>query len=348
MLKNDCVRGKTRDYGIELFRVLLMFLIVFRHCCNEGPLMGSSWLLTFLYVVTCPAVDGFVVISGWYGIRFAWRKFLKLWGMVMFYSLLLFVAQKVTPVTGGGNSGDFVVGPWWFATSYLALMLFAPLVNAAFESLAQTPRRLVVTWGLYALAVTLDWVSIYLPLGMTATGWGSHTFNTLLFVYVTARTLRLLNLETVLRRWGGWALVLLLLILMATIPARVFVCHVLHRGDGGILPGALTYYNVPFVWLAALAGLGLFLVLRPWQWVGRVAVFLGPSMFGIYLIHYNSVGLEWLIRHPESWLSCKFPWMSDSVIVVFCAVFCFMVALCVDLLRRAGVLLFRTLVKYDG
>ena len=297
--------------------------------------MGNSWGLALAYVVTCPAVDGFVAISGWYGIRFAWGKVLRLWGVVMFYSVVLFLGEWMLALSEpGGGLPRFSVGSWWFATSYLALMFVTPLLNAGLEWLAQTPRRLLMAWGLYASAVTLDWLSIYLPLGMTATGWGSHTINTLVFVYVTARTVRLLHGEAWLRRWGGWCALCLLLALMATVPLRVILCQLVGRPSGGIWPGALTYYNVPFVWGAAVLALGAFLVLRPSAWVGRVLAFVGPSLFGVYLIRYNPIGLEFLVRRPEAWLLARFPALPDCLTVLFCAIGCFFSCIVIDLVRR--------------
>ncbi len=181
---------RNRDYGIEIFRCLLMFVIVLHHACCHGLLRTttSAWII---YPLTIPAVDGFIAISGWYGIRFSWNKCARLWGLMVFYLIFTMGFTALAHTLGWTELRPRLYG-WWFAGNYLGLMLFSPFINTALETLAQTPKKLLTAVGLYTLAVFLNWIPTHLFTGVSVSGWGSHSFNTLLFVYVVTRSLHLL------------------------------------------------------------------------------------------------------------------------------------------------------------
>lgn len=64
---------KRRETNIEIYRVLLILGICFLHGFSQGA---------YVYVKTSRifslCLAGFVFISGWYGIRFSWKKVLGL------------------------------------------------------------------------------------------------------------------------------------------------------------------------------------------------------------------------------------------------------------------------------
>ena len=71
-----------RNPAIELFRVLLMFGICLLHVQTAA---GGGRLTSVL--VSC--VPGFVMISGWFGIHFSWRKIFMLYGVAVYASLVI-------------------------------------------------------------------------------------------------------------------------------------------------------------------------------------------------------------------------------------------------------------------
>lgn len=317
----------------------MMFLVILHHCCKAGSQLGPLDA-ALLYGLSYVAVDGFVMISGWYGIRFKWEKLLKLWGCTLFYAIFIY-ALKYGLISCGVLTSPltFHFGLWWFVGAYLALMVMAPIVNAGLEALAQKPRQLLFAWGSYAIFMTLSWLSIFFPLGFNVDGWGSHTANTLLFVYVTARTVRLLGWEPYLRRWG-WKLALCYIpLFLLAIPIRSLIYYLSGHPLEKIMPGAVFFYNVPTTWVAALLLLGTFLVFHLPRRFGKVVSFIAPSMFGVYLFH-EPMG-ELLFQRPQLWLEKTFAWMPNSINLLLSALFCFTICVIVDLLRRGGLTLLR-------
>lgn len=337
-------RRKPRDGSVELFRCLLMFVIVLHHCCVHGPLT-STWGAKSLFVLTLPAVDGFMAISGWYGIRFSWGKFLCLWALFAYYSVFFYTLRWVMYLLGHTEiAPSFGIGGGWFGGSYLAIMLIAPLINAGLETLSETPKRLWTAWGLYALAVTLDWLPLLNLSGVSVSGWGSHTFNTLLFVYVTLRVFRL--------AWPSWLtpqrIIIIALALLAvqllSIPAKALGYAMLGKPpiQNCLYVLSSQGYDMPLTWLCAVFAFLAFRQLRIPVWLTRLATFLGPSMFGIYLLHESKLRAI-LYQRPELWLNDACPWLTPVGIVLVSAVFCFSVSLAFDLLRRVGLLMISSL-----
>ncbi|MGN0885659.1 MAG: acyltransferase family protein [Candidatus Spyradenecus sp.] len=330
---------KVRDGRTEVYRCLLMLMVVVHHVCCHGPyaMSRTAW---GIYWLTLPAVDGFVALSGWYGMRFSWQKVVRLWGMFAFYSVIVWGVREVAFMWGETSVPPaFRVTGGWFGGTYLGLLFCMPLVNAALEALAKEPRKLFGAWGLYALAITLGLRPLGGLSGLSVSGWGSHTFNTLLFVYVTAWMVRRFVAERVksVAVAGVWVLA------MGSVGAIVLLQALYWVLRGRALPHCVVNmsvagYHFPGVWGAAIAALVLFARCPMPQWLQRSARFLGPSMLGIYLLHDTSLR-KVLFCLPMEHLHERFPEVPLVFIFAVGVVLCFTLSLAVDLARRAGLTL---------
>ena len=133
--------NKVRKSNIELLRIIAMFLILFYHAIARGviqyrmdtPILGS------LYVVSYIGVILFLLISGYFGIKPSVKGFLKLYFLLVFYKVLLFVVYLIR---GWGEISIGVkevvtlflpfsgaVGHWWFFRTYILLYLTSPILN---------------------------------------------------------------------------------------------------------------------------------------------------------------------------------------------------------------------------
>ncbi len=145
---------KTRNSSFELLRLLLMSLIVVHHCIVHGlNLTSLEWngiesvLLPADMLLFCEAncfciigVNVFVLISGYFGLKPTFEKFLKLLLSMLFYVLIFNVGYNflIGDYTHTISSlFIFSHGPYWFMTDYFFLMCFTPLINRAFEWLSK-------------------------------------------------------------------------------------------------------------------------------------------------------------------------------------------------------------------
>ena len=137
---------KQRLSNIEFLRLLAMLYVLIVHAdfstfgapTMEGlavrpvGVFVQYWFECF--AICC--VDVFVLISGWFGIRFSLNKLWAFLFQVVFYSLGLFLlAVAVTPhkaLTLEGLKSIFLFNgsDYWFIKAYLILMVLAPMLNA--------------------------------------------------------------------------------------------------------------------------------------------------------------------------------------------------------------------------
>lgn len=74
-----------RNPAIDLFRLLLMMGIVVLHLISMAQYWAQMRHVAYLLL---PCVDGFVLITGYFGLRFSIRKIVMLY-LVAFWSLLM-------------------------------------------------------------------------------------------------------------------------------------------------------------------------------------------------------------------------------------------------------------------
>lgn len=96
---SDNIRLDKRNYGIDLLRLVSMFLIVVLHSLSRGALVGVSpfnihYEVGFLIeALTYCAVNCFALISGYVGVdsKFKYRRIVPIWLQVVFYCLIFTV-----------------------------------------------------------------------------------------------------------------------------------------------------------------------------------------------------------------------------------------------------------------
>lgn len=321
-----------RNGNVEVLRCFLMLLIVFHHVgwhgCFGPP---TDWWTLLVWGLVMWHVDGFVAISGWFGIHLTFKKLISLYGVMMFYSalgcLLWWIFDRST-----FGLGAFVVSGGWFGGAYLMLMLMSPMVNASLEYLRQDKRVLFVAWLLFAVGMTLSWIPLHLNTAV-ASGVGGWSLLCLLFVYVSARTMRAIFENPVPKKC--------IILGLSVLPFGICMC-----GGGRImirlirgkeitysLLNYLTVYDAPHVWIFAI----LVVMLVVWHMnfsrkIQRICSFIGPSMFGVYLMHEVMHNGKMIYRVPQEWL-CSFG-VPPFACVVLTAITTFLFCLIVDICRR--------------
>lgn len=136
---------KTRASNIELLRIVSMMMIMVLHFIVhvlkiDAPVGTTEWALwNANKVLTISATSIFVLISGYWGIRFSFRKVLSLYLQCFIWGLLgyvLYVLCTDNPLKIGtllGRLFAFTHNKMWFVNTYLELMFIAPLLNAAID-----------------------------------------------------------------------------------------------------------------------------------------------------------------------------------------------------------------------
>ena len=301
--------GKTRrKANYELLRIVAMFMVIVLHYLNYAneilrpgtPFAGSRVLGTVLESFCICAVNCYVLLSGYFLSRsgFRLRRIVVLVLEVMFYSLLIPAVLIVCGVPLYGRSLwdmfyyflPISTNHYWFATGYVLMCLFSPLLNAAADAL--TRRQLKFT--ILGLLTFFCFIKSFCPIHL-ATDYYGYDFGWFLCLYLIAAYIQRYDCprfdsprRAAAMYAGSSALIAVLLVALYFMNSRT---------------SALTYYaSVPLHYnslLCLVAALGLFLLFRyihiPEGALADIIRRIAPLTFGVYLIH-NSIDIrdKWL------------------------------------------------------
>ena len=287
-----------RNMSIELMRCCMMFGIVLLHIITQDHWFEQGRPVSRHFInILSPCVEGFVFISGYFGIKCSAQKIGRLLGLYVLYRLLF--------------SMSWGLGDNWFLFGYVVLMMLAPVVNAAFEgksSLEVIRLGLPIVIAVYGWSYlcVIPWTKPYIP---RPYGFAPLSFFTMLGIYTAARMFRILDIETKISFRLGLGLMAL---------------------SAVVILGGFHHHNSPasFVFVACLFSLmkRMNLSLRVDRLVGLAA----PSMFGVFILHSTSAGK--LLRREIIDVVAPAAGVWASYFVTAAAVFCGCCA--VDVLRR--------------
>ena len=153
---------KNRHVGIEMLRVIAMLMVFSLHfifngeyCISHDNIVNfESWIIVCLSVV---AVNCYVLISGYFMSEKSFRlvRFSNTYIEVLFYSVatfLVFVILGINDFSLGDAfraATPFIHNSYWFAISYLLLLLFTPLLNSAINNLDRNKFKLILSLNSY-------------------------------------------------------------------------------------------------------------------------------------------------------------------------------------------------------
>lgn len=284
----------NRIVGLDLLRLIAMFMVVLLHVCNFGGLLQNTFFdFKFLpmYIFesfSIVAVNCFVLISGFFLIKqeFKWNKLVSLMLEVIFYVwLLLLVAIVIkTPINFKMFiKGFFPItsGGYWFVTCYIMLYILFPFINKFIYSLSQKQMHIfaIITILLFSIWTFVSSVnknstfSGYSILWLCVLYyWGSYI--RIMFVEGTQK-----EIFNKIVKFSGYGYILFSLI-------TVMLC-VLQNVMGKMVWYALDYNKI-FVFLASIC---LFVFMYKINirnnLIKKLILFFAPASFGVYLIDTN-------------------------------------------------------------
>jgi len=144
MLQNRIGGVKQRNSSIELFRILATFLVLIVHL--NGYFIGldvhefnfHSFPQIVVEALSCVAVNGFILISGFFGVKLSFHTLWKLWQALVCIYVPLFVFKYLftTPQEGFLLDGllkaifPFSTRDGYFINGYIFMIVASPLLNS--------------------------------------------------------------------------------------------------------------------------------------------------------------------------------------------------------------------------
>ncbi len=278
-------RIEMRFSNIELLRILCMLMIIGGH--TIGAHKTTYDLSSFDEVAKLPilsvtnvAVDTFVIISGYFGIKMKLKKLAKLEMQVIFYSVALFFTAILLGWHTLNIKADIAVfmpiltKRYWFITCYFVLYIISPLLNEWAESLSKqrfgrlliAGALLVYVWPTYSYLLNTNQF-------ISDAGFGIVNFS---YLYMLGRFIKTHYIEkyTTVFYWGGYFFDVTLL----------FACHYSLSWIFGFEFTSFYCYNTIFIFVGAVF---LFMAFKNMSFSSRIVNWLAKPCLAVYLIHFN-------------------------------------------------------------
>lgn len=291
----------NRNYGIDLLRIVSMFMVVCIHVLNIG---GVLWVVdsndakfagNVLFTFCMCAVNTFAMISGYvmvqsYTIHIS--KLVKLWFQVFFYC---FISTLIYSFYRYLNGMDFlsikdvikcslpIIGNrYWYFTAYFVLFIFIPVLNLGLSQLERNKYRLML--------MIIFILSIFISIFGDRFGFSSgYHFSWLLVCYIFGAYFKLFP-NSIRNRY--------FLILYAVVGILLGTYRFASQLYKLPYSGMFTSYTSPFYIINSCC---LVIVFSRIKFHSNVIIplisFLSNGAFGVYLFHENPFFRDNVMSH---------------------------------------------------
>lgn len=248
---NPKSEGANRNSNFELLRIISMFMILISHangftiglpdkeCFDINPI--SALTRIFFESISIVAVDIFILISGWFSIKYSSKGLLKfLYQTCFIVTIMTLVGWALgEPFMNANILHCVFFSELWFVPVYGCLFIMAPVLNSFAEHASkQQYKSLLIAYFIFQ-----TYVGIIRPGDMPF----AHGYSIINFIglYLLSRYIRLHGKEYI--KYGPiiWGLCLLVMVFMLYID-----CY--YSPNVPIAKNLALAYNSPLVILCAL------------------------------------------------------------------------------------------------
>ena len=357
-----------RQSNMELLRLVAMMMILVMHMdygafglptaesVEQAPM--TTFGRIFVEHLCLVAVNVYVLISGWFGIRPKMKSFVRLMLQVATYSIIItgafLLLGKATFKIGYVTDMLIIGKQYWFVVSYLLLYLVSPILNTFVEhsSKREFQWMLLVFFG---FQFVYSWI---FGLEEFAGGYSALSF---MGLYLLARYVKIYDNENENERRRtkddnekrktkdenennhpdgiasrftlhasrfSFPQLLALYLFIAAITALFVFLAYSWKGDsfGDACAGIFAHYNSPFIVVSSLVVLLMFSKLHVQS---KVINYLSSSAFAVYLIHAHPLLWdEYLNLFPP--IYAKYPNLLGVLLMMLVAIIIFFLCIAID------------------
>ncbi|MCQ4913693.1 acyltransferase family protein [Bacteroides nordii] len=325
---------KQRQSNIELLCIIAMFMILLFHAnffslgTPSAANLSSDTIPTFIRFLgqsfCVGAVNTFVLISGWFGIKTTWKGLANLLFQCFFIMVLVYAACIGLGITSFSIEGIkaclMLTTDFWFIKAYIGLFLLSPFLNAYIE---KTSNRQLISFLVvfYIFQTIYGWV-------VNAAEFIQGGYSTFSFVglYVLARTCRI-NSEKLSKYKGsfyGFAY-LILIILIALI--AIF----------GIYTGKSAFCSMMYAYsnpLVIASSMLLVYWFSTFSIQSKIINWVAASSLTVYLIHMHYY-VKNLYRDEITDLWTSYSHLTAILLIIVLCIGVFVLSVLVDKIRIA-------------
>ncbi len=299
------IAKKERNVGIELLRIVSMFMIVLLHCVNHTQLHAATSASTahalsiyFPYGASQCAVNIYAMITGYVCVQSKYRpsRYVEIWLQVF----ALNAAFGLADIVQNGLQIKTLVhclfpvssGTFWYFSSYTLLFLCMPYLNRLLLSISkQRYKKLLL---MLAVVSTVAWLALFLfNQDMFATDAGYSPF-WLMVLYCAGAYIKIFEADFQTWKAGRCLCVFVFLSVVNGLSMPALKWLTTRLLGYPTKERFLLSYLSPTTILAAVSIVLCALKLRI-KTGKRAIVWLGSLTFGIYIIHMQPFFREHII-----------------------------------------------------
>lgn len=281
---------KTRNYGVDLLRIIFMFMVCILHVLNQGGIvyiyakgtLQNNVFMLFETISYC-AVDGYAFISGYMAKNKPRNngKIVEMWTQAFFYSFVITIILTVFGLNKSMGMTDIIklafpvtFNVFWYFTAYFILFLAIPFINKFIFDIDENVAKKA-----FVIIVVLFSVLNILTDPFQLQDGCSITWIVLMYILgALARRIKLFENKT--------SLTLIIMLLICNIVPWVEVM----LGGFGLLINNIS----PTVLFSGIILVVLFSRIKV---KGNIISKISPLVFGVYLFQINPIIWEEYIKN---------------------------------------------------
>lgn len=286
-----------RKSNIELLRIVAMFMVVLVHSNfwslgipTMEDLSNNTLPTYFRYLfesLTIISVNEFILISGYFTIKFSIKGLFNFLFICLFYSIIFLIIHSIinrqiyfTDI----YKSLFLTSDYWFIKSYLALYLISPILNSFIEK---------VTYKSLTLFIIFFYIyQTYFNLLEDSTGFINNGYSVWSFIGLYFIGYYLKNYQSYFTQLSKVKLTLYYIIISVVI-SILAIMGKLYLGNE-----MLFYkYNSPLVILSSIF---FFILFTKINFQNKIINTIAVSTFSVYLIHVNLYFREYFFQLIKS------------------------------------------------
>ena len=333
------VPRKMRDSNMELLRIVAILLVMVVHANFRAlPVPGiraielnpsGAFLQFVVEALSVVAVNVFVLLSGWYGIRPKVTRLSELVFQVLFFGVLCMGFAIIVDGKMPDNcwSRLFLLGDghYWFVKTYVALYLISPVLNAFVDNASRRQQAIVLV-GYFVFQTIYGW-------WWEGTTWlrGGYSLPSFIALYLLARYMH--RFQPGFTRFSKWIDLLIYIDYVALLAVIMYLLK-----QAGMRGDYWYFYTCTLVIVGAVYLLPFFskLHLR-----SRLVNWVAASAFAAYLTQSSTFTYSYYDNTIADWFNDQ----SRCVFILYAAIFIAVVFVASILLDKLRLIIWRTMTE---
>lgn len=324
-----------RNYGIDLLRLLSMFMVVVLHVLGNGGILSSVTKLTlrgelfWALEITCYcAVNVFAIISGYVGLKAKHKgsSIITLCLQVAFYAVIITAIELVILLsTDSDISINTIilhlfpsVRSLWYFSAYFCLFFFMPILNVIIQS---TPKKTLKKCAVFVFLVFCCVTQLSTSVANLQDGYSVLWLAIMYLLGAYMAKYKTLSKTTILFDFLGFVVCIAL-----TIASRIIIGYIYEPKIN-----LLVSYTSPTIVLSAVLLVSLFSKIKTGLKFNKVISYFSPMAFGVYLIHCHPFVFEYM--HNAFIFIAKLPLYYAIFVALLVSLIVFFVCLIIDYVR---------------